>query len=70
MCVYRIFFIRLSLNGHFAFLAIVNSASVTIYSITVVNSVCIFFDLECLSFPNICPGVGLLGCMVTLFLVF
>ena len=55
------FFIRSSVNGHvhcFCVLAIVNSASMTL------------FELETSYFPDICPGVGLLDHMVTVFLVF
>ena len=43
-------------------LAIVNSAAV--------NIGVHLFELEFLSFPDICPGVGLMDHVVTLFLVF
>ena len=62
--MYHIFFIRSSVDGHlgcFHVLAIVNRAAVNI-------EVHVSFELEfCL---DIWPGVGLLGHMVALFLVF
>ena len=66
VCVYHIFFIHASVDGHLAcfhVLAIVNSAAVKI-------GVHVSFELEFSSFPDICPGVGLLDHMVPLFLDF
>ena len=62
--MYHIFFIHSSVSGHlgcFHVLAIVNSATMS----TVVH---VSFRL-CFS-PDTCPGVGLQGHMVALFLVF
>ena len=66
--IHHIFFICLSVGGHsgcLRVLATVNSASLKI-------RVMHFFDLEFSSFSclDICPGVGLLNCTVTLFLFF
>ena len=61
---YHIIFINLSVDGHlgcFQVLAIVNSAAMNM------GCMCLF-KLE--FFPYISPGVGLLGHMVTSFLVF
>lgn len=63
--IHHIFVIYSSVNGHLSFflvLAFVNSAAMN----TVVQ-VC--FQLQFSSFPYICPKVGLLDHMVTLFLV-
>ena len=60
------FFIHSSGDGRlgcFGILAIVNSAAMNI-------EVHDLFKLEFLSFLDMCPGVGLLDNMVTLFLVF
>ena len=60
-CIY-IFFIHSSVNGHvdcFHILAVVNSAAI--------NTGVHVFELEFSSFPDICPGVGLLDHMATLF---
>ena len=63
--IHHIFFIHSSVGGHFGcfpVLAIVNSAVTLGYTY--------LFELEFSSFLGICPGVGLLNHMVTLFLVF
>ena len=66
LSVYHILFIHSSVDGQlgcFHVLAIVNNAVWTLG--------CVYlFKLEFLSFLDICPGVGLLDYMVTLFLVF
>ena len=60
--IYHIFFIHSFVDGHLGCLAIVNSASMN-------TGGCMYlFELE--FSPDICPGVGLLGHMVTLYLVF
>ena len=62
----HILFIHSSGSGHLVYfyvLAIVNAAAMN-------NEMYVSFELEFLSFPNICPGVILLGHVVTLFLVF
>ena len=59
MYVYTTYFIYSSVDGHVGFfyvLAIVNSAAVNIG---------VHVSLEFSSFPDICPGVGLLDHMVT-----
>ena len=59
--IHLIFFIHLSVDGHlgcFHVLAIVNSAAM--------NTGCIYL-FELWFSPDICPGVGLLDHMVTLF---
>ena len=64
VCVYHIFFTHSSVDEHlgcFHGLAIINSAAV--------NIGVPLFKLEFSSFPDICPGVGLMDHMVTLFLV-
>ena len=66
MYIYRIFFIHSSVGGHlgcFYVLAIVNSAAMNI------GGLCLS-ELQFLSFPDICLGVGLLEHGVVLFLVF
>ena len=68
MCIhiYRVFLGQLSVGGHFScchVLAVVNSAAVNI------GGACIFSNYSSF-FPEIYPGVGLLGRMVVLFLVF
>ena len=66
MYTYHIFFIQSSVDGHlgcFHVLASVNSAAVN----TVVR---VSFQIRVLAFPDIGPGVGLMGHMATLFLVF
>ena len=64
---FHIFFIHSSVNGHFGCFhvsAIVNNAPVN-------NGVHVSFQIRVfLSFPVICPGLGLLDHMVTLFFVF
>ena len=65
MYIYHIFFIHSSVNGHLGclyVLAIIISAFMNIGSMYLL-------ELE-LSFLDMCPGVGLLDRMVTLFLVF
>ena len=62
--MYHIFFIHSSVDGHlryFHVLVIVNSAAMNI-------AVLVFFELEI--YLDICPGLGLLDHMVTLFLIF
>ena len=64
VCVYRIFFIHSSVDGHlgcFHVLSIVSSSAVNI------GCMCLF---ELWFSPDICPGVGLLDHMVILYLVF
>ena len=61
--MYHIFFIHSSVDGHLGcihVLTIVNSAAV--------NIMCMYL-FELLFSLDICPGVGLLGHMVALFLV-
>jgi len=60
VCIHTVF-IHSSVDGHlgwFHVLAIVNSANIEVH----------LFKWECLSFPGICPEVGLLDHMVALFL--
>ena len=60
---HHIFFIHSSVDlGCFRVLAVVNIAAMNIGAF--------LFELEFLSFPDMCPGVGFLGHMVILFLVF
>ena len=66
--MYHIFFNLSSVDGHlgcFPILAMVNSGAVN-------TEVHVFFSKNFFffSFPDICPGVGLLGHMITLFIVF
>ena len=65
--IYHIFFFYSSVDEHLGFfqvLAFVNSTAMNI-------GVHVFFKIrEFLSFPDTCPGVGLLGHMVTVFSVF
>ena len=59
-------FCPLSVNGHLVYfhvLAIVSSAAMNI-------GVRVSSQLEFLSFPDTCPGVGLMDHMVVLLLVF
>ena len=44
--------------------------STTVNNTAMNNEMHVSVELEFLSFPNICPGVVLLGHVVTLFLVF
>ena len=64
--MYHLFFLHSSVDGHlgcFHVLAILNSAAVNV-------GVHVSFELEFLSFLDVCPGVGLLDHMVTLILSF
>ena len=66
VCMYHIFFIHSSVDGHLGFfhvLAIVNSAAVTIW-------VHASFELVFLIFLDIYAGVELLDHIVVLFLVY
>ena len=63
--MYHIFFILSSVDGHlgcFPILAMVNSGAVN-------TEMHVFFSKNGF-FPDVCPGVGLLGHVVALFLVF
>ena len=67
MYIYHILLNQLSIDGHlgcFHVLAIINNAAV--------NMGCMYlFELEFLSFQDICPGVGLLNnnnCSIFIFL--
>ena len=66
VCVYHIFFIHSSADGHlgcFCVMAIVNNAAVNIgVHVFILNYDFFFLDM--------CSGVGLLAHMVALFLVF
>ena len=65
VCVYNIFFIPSSVDGHlggFHVLVTINSPAMNMGGRYL-------FKLEFLSFSSICLGVGLLDHMVTLFLI-
>ena len=67
--IHHIFFIHLSVYGHlgcFRFLAIINNAAICLFTLGCMH----LFELEFSPFPDICPEVGLLDFMSTLFLTF
>ena len=64
--MYHIFFILSSVDGHlgcFPILAMVNSGAVN-------TEMHVFFSKNGFFSPDACPGVGLLGHVIALFLVF
>ena len=66
VCIHHIFLIQSSVDGHlgcFHVLATVKSAAMN-------NGVQVSFELEFLLFVSIYAGVGLLDCMLVLFLFF